>query len=227
MGGVEARSAELVKLPWQETGAEEGSHAVQHALAPRADGLERAPRQGGRADHRAREHEAVAGVPQSTVPWQDQPWGPLPPKALPNDTDVRGGQAIEFGGEHIEYGYLLQAHTDGDLSVHFLESNVIAAGGVVSSDGWPVIDYKTGGWINGLIDGLRDLIALCDANTKIVPANGPVVHEADLEEQLKMYQTIAQRMSQLLRKGMGPDEVLAAGLPEGIRRASGAIPRRS
>ena len=30
----------------------------------------------------------------------------------------------DFGGEHIEYGYLLEAHTDGDIYVHFRDSNV-------------------------------------------------------------------------------------------------------
>src|SRR5687767_5104843 len=42
------------------------------------------------------------------VPLQDKTWGPLPPKALPNATTYDQG-SIEFGGEQIEYGYLLQA----------------------------------------------------------------------------------------------------------------------
>ena len=38
-----------------------GSHALQHALASRADGIERAAGQGRQDDRRAREHTAVAG----------------------------------------------------------------------------------------------------------------------------------------------------------------------
>ena len=36
-----------------------------------------------------------------------------------------------FGGERIEYGLLPQAHTDGDIFVHFRNANVLAVGDVV------------------------------------------------------------------------------------------------
>jgi cyclase len=209
-GGVEARSGDLVKLSLKETGAKKVHTLINTHWHPEQTGSnERLGKAGARIISHVNTQLWLGYA--NDVPWQDKQWGPLSTKGRPNDITYGDG-AIEFGGEHIEYKYLLQAHTDGDLAVHFKESNVIAAGGVVSSDGWPVIDYKTGGWINGLTDGLRELIRLSDANTKIVPANGPVVGKADLEAQLKMYQTISQRMSQLLRKGMGPEEVLAAGV---------------
>ena len=59
-GGLEARSGELLKLALKETWREACAHADQHALAPGADGLERAAGQGGREDHRARKHQTVA-----------------------------------------------------------------------------------------------------------------------------------------------------------------------
>jgi glyoxylase-like metal-dependent hydrolase (beta-lactamase superfamily II) len=207
-GGTEARSADLVKLALEETGAKKVHTLFNTHWHPEQTGSnERLGKAGARII--AHENTKLWLGYATPVPWQDQPWGPLSAKGLPNQTTYGDGK-LEFGGEHIEYGYLLQAHTDGDLYVKFVESNVIAAGGAVSAEGWPVIDYKTGGWINGLVDGLRTLISVSDANTKIVPANGPVLTKADLEEQVKMYQTISQRMSQLLRKGMGPAEVLAA-----------------
>jgi glyoxylase-like metal-dependent hydrolase (beta-lactamase superfamily II) len=207
-GGVEARSRDLVRLALRETGAKKVHTLINTHWHPEQTGSnERLGKDGARII--AHENTKLWLGYANDVPWQDRKWGPLSPKGLPNDTTFADG-AIEFGGEHIEYKYLLQAHTDGDLAVHFKESNVIAAGGVVSSDGWPVIDYKTGGWIGGLVDGLRDLVGMCNGSTKVVPANGPVVGKAELEAQLKMYQTISQRMNQLLRKGMGPDEVLAA-----------------
>jgi glyoxylase-like metal-dependent hydrolase (beta-lactamase superfamily II) len=209
-GGVEARSGELVKLALRQTGAKKVHTLINTHWHPEQTGSnERLGKDGARIISHVNTKLWLGYA--NDVPWQEKKWGPLSAKGLPNDTTYGDG-AIELGGEHIEYTYLLQAHTDGDLAVRFKESNVIAAGGVVSSDGWPVIDYKTGGWINGLVDGLRDLIQLCDASTKVVPANGPVVGKADLEEQMKMYQTISQRMNGLLRKGMGPEEVLAAGV---------------
>jgi glyoxylase-like metal-dependent hydrolase (beta-lactamase superfamily II) len=207
-GGIEAQSAELVKLALKETGAKKVHTLINTHWHPEQTGSnERLGKAGARIIAHANTKLWLGYA--TPVPWQDKPWGPLSAKGLPNDITYGDGK-IEFGGEHIDYRYALQAHTDGDLFVHFRESNVIAAGGIVSSEGWPVIDYKTGGWINGLVDGLRQIVRVAEANTKIVPANGPVVTKADLEEQVKMYQTISQRLSQLLRKGMGPDEVLAA-----------------
>jgi cyclase len=207
-GGVQARSADLVKLALKETGAKKIHTLFNTHWHPEQTGSnERIGKTGARII--AHENTKLWLGYANPVPWQEKPWGPLPPKALPNDTTYKDGK-IEFAGEHIDYSYLQQAHTDGDIYVHFRESNVIAAGGVVSGEGWPVIDYKTGGWIGGLVDGLRQLIAVSDANTKIVPANGPVLTKADLEQQREMYATIFDRLGKLLRKGMGPDEVLAS-----------------
>jgi cyclase len=209
-GGLEARSAELVKLALKETGAKKVHTLFNTHWHPEQTGSnERLGKAGARII--AHENTKLWLGYANAVPWQENTWGPLPPKALPNETTFSNGK-IEFGGEHVEYGYLLQAHTDGDLYVHFKESNVLAAGGVVSAEGWPAIDYKTGGWIGGLVEGLAQLVKIADADTKIVPANGPVITKAQLEEQQKMYATISQRMTQLLRKGMGPEEVLAANV---------------
>jgi glyoxylase-like metal-dependent hydrolase (beta-lactamase superfamily II) len=146
---------------------------------------------------------------KNSVAWENRTYGPLPPKARPNDTTYGSG-SLMFGDEPVEYGYLLQAHTDGDLYVKFTHSNVLVTGGAVSEDGWPVIDYETGGWLGGLVDGVKALLALADVNTHIVPANGPVMTRAELELQRDMYATIFDRLGKLLRKGMGPDEVVAA-----------------
>jgi len=207
-GGIEARSAQLVKLALKETGAKKVHTLFNTHWHPEQTGSnERLGKTGARII--AHENTRLWLSYANAVPWQEKTWGPLPPKALPNETTFGNGK-LEFAGEHIDYGYLLQAHTDGDLYVHFRDANVIVAGGAVSAEGWPVIDYKTGGWLGGLVEGLRALIKVADANTKIVPANGPVITKADLEEQRAMYAAIFDRLGKLLRKGMGPEEVLAA-----------------
>jgi len=138
----------------------------------------------------------------------ERSYGPLPPRARPNKT-FYATEKLEIGAEPVECGYLLQAHTDGDIYVFFRKSNVLVAGGPVSGAGWPVIDYHTGGWILGMIDGLRTLIGLADAHTRIVPANGPVLTRADLEAQRAMYSTISDRLAKMLRQGLATDEVVA------------------
>ena len=85
------------------------------------------------------------------------------------------------------------------------------AGDVVSREGWPVVDWTTGGWIGGIVGGLQRLSTLIDADTRIVPGRGSVLGAADLKTQYEMYQTIYDRLTQLLNKGRGPGEAVAAG----------------
>jgi glyoxylase-like metal-dependent hydrolase (beta-lactamase superfamily II) len=144
----------------------------------------------------------------NAVPPTNKLYGPLPPKARPSDTFFYDSVKTQFGDEPVQYGYLMQAHTDGDIYVHFRKSNVLVAGGPVSAAGWPVIDYKTGGWIQGLIDALRTLSGIADDHTRIIPANGPVLAKTDLAEQQQMYATIAGRMQKMMRQGLGADEVV-------------------
>lgn len=141
--------------------------------------------------------------------WLPKPFGPLPEKARPSKTTYTH-DSLSFAGQDIEYGYLLQAHTDGDIYVHFKNANVLATGGVVSADGWPRLDWETGGWIAGLVAGYDKLLKVADANTKIVPANGAVLSRGDLEGHRKMYMTIYERLVAGLNKGMGPEEVVAS-----------------
>lgn len=149
------------------------------------------------------------------VSWLDKPYGPLPPKARPNKTTYTT-DTISFGDEEIEYGYMLQAHTDGDIYVHFRKANVLVAGGVVSGDGWPLLDWETGGWMGGLVAGYDKLLKVADENTRIVPANGPVLSRGDLEAHRKMYFTLYERLVELLNKGQGPQEVVAAAPAKGL-----------
>jgi glyoxylase-like metal-dependent hydrolase (beta-lactamase superfamily II) len=143
------------------------------------------------------------------VPPQNTLYGPLPAKARPTSTFFYDSVKTSFGDEPVQYGYLGQAHTDGDIYVYFAKANVLVTGGPVSAAGWPVIDYKTGGWIQGLIDGIRTLAGVANDQTRIVPANGPVLTKADLVAQQQMYTTIAGRMQKMMRQGLGAQEVVA------------------
>jgi hypothetical protein len=82
-------------------------------------------------------------------PWDDEPFMPLPKTARPNDTFYTTGK-LAFGDQPVEYGYMLQSHTDGDIYAFFPEENVLVTGGVICSDGWPLLDWWTGGWMLGV-----------------------------------------------------------------------------
>lgn len=115
-------------------------------------------------------------------------------------------------GPDIDAGYLLQAHTDGDIYVRFKKANVIAAGAAVAGQGWPVIDWSTDGWIGGHVRGLETLMAVADDRTVIVPAVGPVLTKADLKAQHDIYAAIMTKMVTIVEQGQGTPEILKAKL---------------
>ena len=142
-----------------------------------------------------------------TWPWNGRRFKRLPKIAQPNKTFYDTGK-MDSG---IRYGYISDAaHTDGDLYVFFPKQNVLAVGEAVSGQGWPVVDWWTGGWIGGIVGGLQRLQTLADADTRIVPAHGPLLSLTDLKTQYEMYGTIYDRLSQLLNRGRGPSEAVAA-----------------
>ena len=142
-----------------------------------------------------------------TWPWNGQKFKKLPKIAQPTKTFYDKG-ALDSG---IRYGYIPDAaHTDGDLYVYFPQQNVLAAGGAACGQGWPVVDWWTGGWIGGMVGGLQRIQSVANRDTKIVPADGPVLSFADVAAQAEMYGAIFDRLNQMLNKGRGPSEAVEA-----------------
>jgi glyoxylase-like metal-dependent hydrolase (beta-lactamase superfamily II) len=141
-------------------------------------------------------------------PWNNQRFAKLPKIAQPNKTFYTSDK-LDNG---VRYGYIADAaHTDGDLYVYFPNQNVLVVGDAAYGEGWPVIDWWTGGWIGGIVGGLQRLQTVANAQTRIVPAHGPLLGVADLRTQIDMYGTIYDRLSQgLLSKGRGPNEAVAS-----------------
>lgn len=135
---------------------------------------------------------------------------PLAPKARPNATTYTEGE-IALGEETVHYGHLAQAHTDGDLYVHLRKADVLVTGGVVAGKGWSIVDYATGGWINGLVAGHRGLQNVGTADTRIVTAQGDrLLTKRELEEEGTVLAKLAEQLAKMLRAGFGPRDVLAA-----------------
>ena len=164
-----------------------GKDAVQHSLASRADRLEREPRQRRRHDHRAGKHAPVAARRTSPGRGIIAKFKKLPKIAQPNKTFYDKG-ALDSG---IRYGYISDAaHTDGDLYVYFPQQNVLAVGGAAYGQGWPVMDWWTGGWIGGIVGGLQRIQSVANKDTKIVPAVGPRAELSPISRtQVDMYGT--------------------------------------
>jgi cyclase len=136
-------------------------------------------------------------------------YGPLPPKAIPGQTTYDKG-SLMFAGEQVDYRYLPAAHTNGDLFIHFPKHNVIAAGGPVAADHWPVMDYLNGAFMHGFVRSYEILAEVVKPDTVIVPANGPTLTGADIVKQKDMYWALFKQFFIMFNKGFGPPDVVAA-----------------
>jgi glyoxylase-like metal-dependent hydrolase (beta-lactamase superfamily II) len=141
--------------------------------------------------------------------WENKRYKPRAVEALPTETFYTNGKT-PFGKVAIEYGYMMQAHTDGDIYIFFPEQNVLVAGDVLSVGRYPILDYITGGWIGGLQNANQTLLKVANAETKIVPGSGPVLAHADLQAQADMCNAMRDRLVKLMRQGMGPQDMIAA-----------------
>jgi glyoxylase-like metal-dependent hydrolase (beta-lactamase superfamily II) len=140
-----------------------------------------------------------------------------PKAARPTETFLTVG-SMKAGGEQIDYGYLLLAHTSGDIYVHFKNANVLAAGDVASPLRDPALDYFTGAWIGGRVDAMDNLLALCNDQTKIVPAYGPVMSKAEFKAERDLMEEVRARLFKQVREGDGPKDMLEEGVMKNLPR---------
>lgn len=133
---------------------------------------------------------------------------PLPEIARPTKT-TRGDGSLEFGGRQVNYGYMPAAHTDGDLYLHFPQQNVLVAGGVVSGEKWPLLDYRNGAWFGGRVRAVEKLAQLVRPDTKVVPADGRLITGKDVAHQNDIYQKLFQDLIAGMNRGLGAEDVVA------------------
>lgn len=151
------------------------------------------------------------------VPGEDRHRPPVAREAQPTESFYTTG-ATTIGGQHIEYGHLLEAHTDGDAYVYFRDLNVLAVGDAVSPERDPELDWFGGGWLGGRVDSLAQLLILGNARTKFVPSYGPVVGRAEVQREHDMLLVLFERFVDRIRKGESNEDMLAAGIMEGTGR---------
>ena len=151
------------------------------------------------------------------VPSEDRWVKALPKSAWPTKTFREKGE-MKSGAEGIEYGYLLEAHTRGDIYVFFRDSNVLAVGDVASPLRDPALDWYAGGWLGGRVDAMDDLLKLANDQTKIVPSFGPVMTRAQLQAERDMMVHLYDRTTDLTDHGRSAQDMFEAGVLNEVQR---------
>jgi len=208
-GGSAERSADLLRLVAQETGRRPVQTLLNTHWHWDHTGSNETLGKAG-ASIIAHENTRLWLGAEVISKWEDRTYPPRPARALPTKTFFYDTQHLSFGNETLEYGHLPQAHTDGDIYVFFPNQNVLVAGDVACVGRYPIVDYCTGGWLGGMVNGLKTLIAKADDNTRIIPGTGPVLTRADLRSQLDMCFTVLSKMGESYYKGETYEDFLAS-----------------
>lgn len=136
---------------------------------------------------------------------------PSPSGALPVVTFTRD-LTLHLNGEPARVIHLAAAHTDGDAVVHFTGSNVLHAGDIFFNGMYPFIDVDSGGSVDGMIAAADELLAMTDADTKIIPGHGPLASRDDLRGYRDMLATVRDGVRAMIEEGRTLEEIKAAGL---------------
>jgi len=139
----------------------------------------------------------------------------VPSNAWPTLTYLEG-KSFAFNGEAIQMFAEKAAHTDGDSIVLFRGSNVLSAGNIFLTTGYPVIDLERGGSIQGEIRALNHILDLTvprsmqEGGTMVIPGHGRLCDESEVSDYRDMLTIIRDRVQDLLHKGKTLEEVKAA-----------------
>jgi len=120
--------------------------------------------------------------------------------------------SFHINGETVHVFKVPDAHTNGDVFIRFMGSNVVHTGDVYRTTTFPFIDLNNGGSFIGTIDALNLLLAVSDEETKIIPGHGGISNIVEVAAFRDMLVTIRDRVAAAIRDGMSLEEIQGAGL---------------
>jgi len=133
----------------------------------------------------------------------------------PTDTFFTQRKNFWYGGEPIEMWNIANAHTDGDIIIFFRKSDVIVAGDIIAADRYPYIDATRGGSLQGVINGLNQIVAMAvpeynqQGGTRVIPGHGRVMNQSDVVEYRDMATIIRDRIALGIRQGKTLEQIKA------------------
>ncbi len=141
----------------------------------------------------------------------------VPDAARPFNTYFEASRDFPFNGEPIMLYHDEATSDDTGTMVMFRRSDVIAAGDLFRTEGYPVIDLANGGSIDGTIAGLNRILDLTvpskmleEGGTYVIPGHGRISDEHDVAMYRDMLVIIRDRIKNMVEKKMTIEQVKAA-----------------
>jgi glyoxylase-like metal-dependent hydrolase (beta-lactamase superfamily II) len=132
-----------------------------------------------------------------------QPNAPIAPPSITYDK----AYAVKLGGVTVEAMHFGRSHTSGDSIVYFRDLKTVALSDAVTTGATgPLIDYAGGGSALEWKQVFNALLKL-DFDAAI-PGNGPVLTKADVQAFAMKFNTVVDRLTELVKKGTPKEQIL-------------------
>jgi len=201
-----------------ETAGENPTVARPGLAGPGSERDDGAQGGGGNNPQQLRPMGAIVFSHENVLNRMSAPTGETPgePFALwPSNTFFTERKTMWFNDEPIELLHQPAAYTDGDILVFFRRSDVVVAGDIINTLGYPRFDPSRGGSIQGILDGLNTIIDITvprynqQAGTRVVPGHGRIYNEADVVEYRDMMTIIRDRVQLAVDKQLTLAQLMA------------------
>lgn len=190
------------------------THRVAHANArPRiiataegnlARARETLPRTAAQLREQGAAAEAVADV-EATLAALD---GLTAEAYAPTET-FQTEHELAIDGHPAELRWTSAGHTDGDAFVYLPEENVLQCGDLLFHGRHPFVDATSGATPAGWVRCVDAMLAVCDADTVVVPGHGALTDRAGLAQQKAYFERLQAMVEAAIRQGRSRDEVVA------------------
>lgn len=135
---------------------------------------------------------------------------PAPDEALPVITFDRSVN-VHFNGERISAIHIPHGHTDGDAIIYFMDSNVLHMGDDFFAGRFPFVDLAGGGSVEGLQEGIADVLGDIPDDVQIIPGHGPLSTKADLAEYKEMLDSTIEAVRSQMASGASLEAIQERG----------------
>jgi len=143
----------------------------------------------------------------------------FPVESWPTEAFAQKRWYVRMNDEPIEILYQAAAHSGADSFVFFRKSDVVAAGDILDTTRFPVIDIANGGSVQGEIDALNRLIELAvppgpfiyeGVGTYVIPGHGRPCEQLDVVDYRDMVVIVRDVVADMIKQGMTLEQIKAA-----------------
>jgi cyclase len=157
----------------------------------------------------------------------------FPVETWPTEAFYTDRKAIRMNDEAVEVLYQPAAHSDADSFVMFRRSDVVAAGDILDTTRFPVIDVAKGGSIQGEIDALNRLIDIAvppgpfiyeGVGTYVIPGHGRLCEQLDVVNYRDMVVIVRDVIADMIKQGKTLAQIQEASPAKPFEREYGTQP---